>query len=262
MEADRFNWKAELAKYEWAEGRTFALVDGSYRTRVAVTCYAAGRQTAVFAGGVEGNYGAYVELIRPDGTCIRQGTNVVPILPDGRLIMVVEQRPAQWRFDGQPATLIVGDELLDLTQFGPYSSVEFPGGAVDTGDTLTAGFLRELEEETEVEEQTALLYARRQPLFPQGSDLALEGFLSVVFLSRHRFSGFVKSDGGLNVLALSRQDVQRNIWAGNIRSAQAALLGWAWYQEVLAAQADVARFVLMSSTGYLNVKNVHLGVRK
>lgn len=37
---------------------------------------------------------------------------------------------------------------LDLLNFGHNSSLEFPGGAVESGEGLGAGFLRELAEET------------------------------------------------------------------------------------------------------------------
>lgn len=252
-----FNARAELAKHTWEEGKVIPLVSGAYRTRVVVTCYAAGRQKARFANG-EFLYGEYIELTRPDGGWIRQGTNIVPVLPDGRLIMVVEQRPPQWRLPNQPTTIAVAGEVLDLEQFGPYSSLEFPGGAVDEGDNFTAGFLRELEEETELEAQEAMLYQREPPFFPQGADIALEMSVGVVHLQRGGFSGYVKSDGGLHVLALSPADVQANIWAGTIRSGQAALHGWAFYHEVERARGDTELLGRMLRSGYLSRRQVRI----
>lgn len=249
-----------LKKNEWEEGKVIPIVDGSHRTRVVVTCYSKGRQKAQFANG-EHNYGAYIELTRPDGSWISQGTGIVPVLPDGRLIMVVEQRPPQWRLPNQPTTIVVGGEIVDLREFGPYSSVEFPGGAVDPEDRkFTAGFLKELVEETEVPNQTATVYRRKPPLFPQGSDLALEGQLCVVYLSNLGFEKHVKTDGGLDVMALSPEDVQNNIWAGSIRSGQAALLGWAFYKEVEQARADRIVCRHMRERGYLEIiKEVKIG---
>lgn len=253
-----YHARSVFLRHQWEEGKIIPIACGVYRARVMVTCYAAGRQRAQFANG-EGAYGEYVELMRPDDqSWIEQGTNIVPVLPDGRLIMVVEQRPPQWRFSNQPTTIIVAGQDIDLRQFGPYSSLEFPGGAVDKGDNLTSGFLRELEEETEVEEQEALLYQRERPFFPMGSDVALEMKVGVVYLERGGFSGFVKSDGGLHVLALTREDVQMNIWAGNIRSGQAALHGWSFYQEVHQAHSDLRLGARMRNCGYLSYRRIRI----
>ena len=252
-----FNWRSILKQHRWEEGKTISVVDGSYRTRVVVTCYEKGRQKTEFANG-DNNYSAYVELTRPDGTWISQGTNIVPVLPDGRMIMVVEQRPPQFRLPNQPTSIMVGTTIINLHEFGPYSSLEFPGGAVDENEELRSGFLRELEEETEVVEQTALLYERCPPMFAQGSDLALEEKVGVVFLKYGKFSRFVNNDGGLHVFALTPEDVQRNIWAGNIRSGQAALLGWAFYQEVTKARADETTLRTMCDSGYLAIREVHI----
>lgn len=252
-----FNWRLKLKNETWEEGKVVTLVDGSYRIRCVVTCYAAGRQTAEFANGIH-KIGAYAELMRPDGTWIYQGTNIVPVLPDSRLIMIVEQRPPQFRLPAQPRSIaLFGDNRsIDLSTFGPYSSLEFPGGAVDETDKFDAGFLRELTEETEVEPQPVQLYLRRPPFFPQGSDIALEMSVGVVFLTRHRFSNFVNNDGGLHVLALTPDEIQMNIWAGNIRSGQAALHGWAFYQEVMNARRNENLLRAMKDSGYISVRPV------
>lgn len=250
---EKFAWREVLMGHEWEEGKVCTIADASYRTRVVVTCYGKGRQKAVFANG-EHNYAAYVELTRPDGTWISQGMGIVPVLPDGRLIMVVEQRPPQWRLPNQPTSIMVDGKTVDLREFGPYSSVEFPGGAVDPQDhTLKAGFLKELVEETEVPNQTAVVYRRKPPLFAQGADIATEGQVCVVYLTNLGFEKHVKTDGGLDVMALSPEDVQRNIWAGNIRSGQAALLAWAFYKEVELARADRTIRRCMHGLGYFEV---------
>ena len=261
---DRFNWRSVLAEHVWEEGKVIPIVDSSYRTRTVVTCYSKGRSKAKFANG-EHSFGAYIELTRPDGTRISQGNSIVPVLPDGRLIMVVEQRPPQFRLPNQPTSIMVDGQIVDLRQFGPYSSVEFPGGAVDPQDgKFKAGFLKELVEETEVPNQTAIVCRRKPPLFAQGADLALESQISVVYLSNFGFEKHVKTDGGLDVMAVSPKDVQENIWAGNIRSAQAALLGWAFYQEVeRAAREDTddaaLMYLNMHYTGYLEVLHIEIG---
>lgn len=253
-----FNWRETLALHDWAEGKVISLVNGSYRTRVAVTCYSKGRQVAEFANGV-GNYAAYVELTRPDGSWISQGMGIVPVLPDGRLLMVVEQRPPQFRLPNQPTAIYVGGKTIDLREFGPYSSLEFPGGAVDPQDhTLKAGFLKELVEETEVPDQTVKVYRRKPPFFAEGADLALEGQVCVVYLTNLGFKKHVKTDGGLDVMSLSYGDVQRNIWEGSIRSGQAALLAWAFYQEVEEQMHNLNRRRWMVDTGYLEVLEVKI----
>lgn len=252
------HWRQILADHNWEEGKVITVMDASYRTRVVVTCYKQGRQTAEFANG-GGNYGAYVELTRPDGTWISQGMGIVPVLPDGRLLMVVEQRPPQWRLPNQPTSIIVGGEKLDLQQFGPYSSLEFPGGAVDPGGSkLKAGFLKELREETAAPEQWVEVYLRKPPFFAEGADLALEAQVCVVYLTNHGFQPHVKNDGGLDVMALSVADVQQNIWAGNIRSAQAALMQWAFYQEAQLARVSYGERGSMIEAGYLEVLNLKI----
>jgi hypothetical protein len=95
-----------LKEYEWEEGKVIPIVDGSYRARVVVTCYSKGRQKAEFANG-EHNYDVYIELTRPDGTWISQGMGIVPVLPNGRLIMVVVQRPPQFRLTNQPTSIVM-----------------------------------------------------------------------------------------------------------------------------------------------------------
>jgi ADP-ribose pyrophosphatase YjhB (NUDIX family) len=158
---------------------------------------------------------------------------------------------------------VLDGETVDLCQFGPYSSLEFPGGAVDPEDhTLKSGLLKELVEETEVPDQTAMVYRRKPPFFAQGADLALEAQVCVVHLTNLGFEKYVKTDGGLHVMALSPEDVQNNIWAGNIRSGQAALLGWAFYQEVEKALEDTEdgtrRYLDMCNADYLQVIEVNI----
>lgn len=248
------DWKTLLKEEIWEEGKVIRFPGSSYRHRVAVMCYSLGRQTAEFANGTF-NYGAYVELMRPDGSWIAEGNNIVPVLPDGRIIMVVEQRPAQGVF-GPPAVIQrLGQEPINLAQFGPYSSLEFPGGAVGRDEQFSAGFLRELQEETGIEEQSAVLFMRDHWLYPAGADVALRGKVGVVYLSGLKFEGFVRTDGGLNVLAMTQTDIQRNIWAGNLASVQTVHLGWAFFNELQASQQNLH---LMEELGYVTRKEVRI----
>lgn len=185
----------------------------------------------MFANG-EHPYSSYIELVRADGSWISRAARVCAVLPDGRLLMVVEQRPPQGRFD-QAKAFIMNGETVDLTQFGPYSSLEFPGGAVDPEDnrSFKAAFLRELHEETGSRPE-GTLYLARHMVHTLGSDVAIGEYYGVIYLTGVHFESHVASDGGLHVFALRPEDVERNIYQGNIRSGQAGLLSWFFYQEV------------------------------
>lgn len=227
---EQFNWKEALKEHAWEEGKVIDLIDTSYRTRTSVTCYSGGRQKAVFSNG-EHNYGAYTKLIRPDGSWISHGAGVVPVLPDGRLVMVVEQRPPQGHFE-QATTIVAGGQQIDLQRFGPYSSLEFPGGAIDQEDkSFRAGFLRELEEETGAVPH-GTVYMGRHLVHAMGSDIALGGYYGVIYLSGMHFESYTKSDGGLHVFALTEAEVWLNFHQGNIRSGQATLLNLLFYAEI------------------------------
>lgn len=259
----KFNFRDVLAETTWEEGRVVSLVVGSYRHEVVATCSSAGRQRAQFANG-EFPYFAYEELLDGKGQWISHGTNVVPVLPrtsqrEERFLMVVEQRPMLDRYSNVPSMLKIGENELDLRMFGPHSSLEFPGGAVDRKDkTITIGALRELTEETGLQKQMVTIYRRVPPIYPFGSDLALRMFFSVVFLTDDRFAEKVENDGGLRVLALTREEVERNIENGIIASGQAALLGWAFYKEVLFAKTVPSEEGQMIENGYMAVEQVSL----
>ena len=151
---------------------------------------------------------------------------------------------------------------VDLTKFGPYSSLEFPGGAIDPGEGFKSGALRELVEETGVGEQGATYYARCHPVYPQGADLALRQFIGVVHLSGVTYPDRVDTDGGLAVLALSQADVIHNIRSGVVRSVQASLTPWAFYLEVEAAKASPELLQEMNAQGYLTVEAIKLALPK
>lgn len=258
-----FNFKEALREIQWVEGSHTSFVQGSYRHRTIVVCSAAGRQKALFSNG-EYPYFAYEELLDSKGQWISQGTNVVPVLPrthqmEERFLMVVEQRPMLDRYSNVPSMLKIGENELDLRMFGPHSSPEFPWGAVDRKDkTITIGALRKLTEETGLRKQQVTIYRRVPPVYPFGSDLALQMFFSVVFLTDDRFAEKVENDGGLRILALTREEVERNIENGIIASGQAALLGWAFYKEVLFAKTVPSEEGQMIENGYMAVEQVSL----
>ncbi len=249
-------WRESLSQEVWEEGKVIPLRAGSYRHRVVVVCYSAGRQTAEFANGQK-KFGAYVELVRADGSWIEEGNNIVPVLPDGRLLMVVEQRPAHYAWGNKPPTVLIGGIQVDLARFGPYSSLEFPGGAVDAGENFTSGFLRELTGETGVTTQTAVLYTRRF-FNPSGADCALRQRLGVILLQDVGFENFTPGDGGLQVFALDSEEVQKNIWAGVVDSGQAAIFGWSFFQELKMLLADSSAMAAAIKAGHITRQEVKI----
>lgn len=253
--------KKLLSVVVWEEGKIFPLLEGPYRYRIIVHCSERGRQRALFANG-EHSYFCYVEIIDNNGQWIERGVGIVPVLPDGRFIMVVEQRPAQSRYPDCPMVAEVGGKKLNLNIFGEHSSLEFPGGAVDPNEGLKAGFLRELTEETGVEEQEAFYYNCLRPVYPLGSDLCLRQFIGVVFLSGLSYTKKVETDGGLNVLALTQAEVQRNIWKGVIHSGQAAILEWSFYHDVQRVRSDVGFKNRLLDSGYLMIERIKIAKTK
>lgn len=252
--------KKSLEDMVWKEGEVMTVSEGPYRFRVVVHCSAQGRQKTLFQNG-EHSYFSYVQLLASDGSWNRQGTTMVPILHDGRFLMVLEQRAPQGLYDN-PSIARIGGEDIDLRQFGPYSSLEFPGGAVDPGEGLKAAIFRELAEETGVKEQQATYYARLRPCYSQGSDLALQQFVGVVFLSGGAYSKKVNTDGGLRVFALTMEDMVQNLRRGVLRCYSAAIAPWAFYKEVEEARASEALLQEMISDGYMSVEQVKIALPK
>ncbi len=246
-----------LKGIEWQEGKIIPVAEGPYRYRIVVQCSSVGRQKAIFTNG-EYPYFSYIESVDGQGQWVKQGTGLVPVLPDGRLIMVVEQRAAQGRFPDRPMIAQIGGKKVDLKVFGLFSSLEFPGGAVDGKEGLKAGFIRELQEETGAENQSALFYKRRWPTYSLGSDEARQQFLGVVFLSGFSFASHVKTDGGLTILALTPYEVQTNIWSGVIHSGQAALAEWGFYKEVEIVRQHPSLEKAQIRLGYLEIEQIKL----
>ena len=252
-----FDFIEALRIVEWVEGKHERLLVGSYRHAVVITCFSRGRQEAEFSNGRH-KYFSYVEILTKNNTWIKGGAGMVPVLPDGRFIMVVEQRPPQGRFDNRPRYVELNNSRVDLESIGPFSSLEFPGGAVESGESIKAGFLRELQEESGVEEQFAEVYSRTRPHYAFGSDIACEGFIFVAYLSGLNYQDQVATDGGLNVFALTREEVERNIHNGVIASGQAALLQWFFYKEVEEARLDPRVMKELLDSGYLKIETVKI----
>ncbi|MBU6500562.1 MAG: NUDIX domain-containing protein [Patescibacteria group bacterium] len=245
----------ELRGVEWQEGKHVRLAVLLYRYAVIVVCSSHGRQKAQFANGVF-PYFEYMEIVNMRQDWYKQGNNVVPVLPDGRLLMVIEERPTNERYPERVSRVILDNgNSFDL---GTMKSLEFPGGGIDPGEGITLGILRELGEETEVPDQKVTLYRRVHPIYMFGSDLASANFCSVAYLSELRFEKWVENDGGLRVVALSESEVEYNIETGAISSGQAAIHGWQFYKEVIAAKKNFMLMARLTNNGYLSIEEVSL----
>ena len=246
--------KEALKSIIWEDGKIEPVVAGPYRYQIVVHCSPRGRQKAAFSNG-EFNYFGYVRCVNGKGEWTSRGSNVVPVLPDGRIIMVVEQRPIHGLYSELlPAKV----EFENGTAFdlGDFGSLEFPGGAVEPGESITIGALRELWEETGTADQRAVLYQRLRPIAAFGSDIAGLNYYFVAYLSGISFDDYTPGDGGLNVLALTEAEVEKNIRSGVIASGQAALLSWPFYQEVKRARLDKRFLAELTASGYLKVEEV------
>ncbi len=261
--------KDSLREIVWEEGKEVPVAEGPYRYQIVVLCTFVGRQRAEFANG-EHQYYCYLKTVS-GGKWIKEGANIVPVLPDGRLLMVVEQRPAQGR--NRPMVVELGDQdvdspmfspanrgrrRIDLGTIGPYSSLEFPGGGIDPGESLRIGFLRELQQETGIPVQYADCYICNRPVYGFGSDIACKQNLVVAYLSVYSFAPIVETDGGLTVLALTRYELDRCIWTGVICSGQAALLPYGFYAEVARVRRDPDLLGELVEFGYLTVRRLRI----
>lgn len=211
----------------WEEGKVYSFIEGPYRHAIAIICSSLGRQKAIFAGGEEHNYFAFLTI----GSG-RTGANIVPVIPNGKLLMVIEQRPAQGRASDRPQPYIDG-KRFDLSRYGTYSSLEFPGGAIEPDESVTIGALRELLEETGLTNQSAQFFRTLSPQFIFGSDVTSANFYGVVFLSKNAYNRWTANDGGLYILTIEPAEVLRNIQIGAIVSVQAGLMPWFFYEKVM-----------------------------
>lgn len=254
-----FNFREQLAGETWEEGKLISLVVGSYRHETVVKCSSLGRQEAEFSNG-KFRYFAWVELLGGGGKRIISGAGIVPVLPDGRLLMVVEQRPPQGMVADRPHIVMrTHAQNVDLQPMGHWSSLEFPGGAIDAEDkSIRSGFLRELQQETGAEEQVATLYRSLRPMWAFGADISVKGYFGVVYLSGAHYEEKVDDDGGLYVLALTPGEVWLNILNGVICSGQSAGLQWNFYRDVVMAVKDEAVLQNFLEIGYLTKEEVRL----
>ncbi len=251
-----FDVNALTKSIEWQEGKEVVLLTPCYRYNVIILCTSQGRRKAQFANG-ECSYFSYIQIIDA-GKWIQKCISIAPVLPDGRLIMVVEQRPPQFAFGNRPGHLKLHDKTIDLNEFGPYSSLEFPSGGVDPNEGITAGFLRELQEETGVGNQTATLYLRQHPWYPAGADISIQQFLGVVELRNPCCQDRVENDGGLFVLALHPSEIACNIHSGVISSAAAALSAWSFYKEVVEGWQCPDTLIRLVREGYIRTEEVKI----
>lgn len=242
--------KQELATIVWEEGKTEPVVSGPYRYQVVIVCSSVGRQKAIFADGCEHNYFAFARIVNGKGEWNGEGGIIVPVLPNGRLLMVVEQRPPAYQFKerGLSDRIFLDTGDVPLSSFGPYSSLEFPSGAVEMNEASQSGILRELQEETGAF-PFGQLYRKTHPIVQMVSDVAARDHLAVIFLEGIKYVPHTKDDGGLTILALTPEEVERNIWKGTISSAHAGILPFSFYREIVGASPK--RMKEMVEGGYL-----------
>lgn len=140
--------------------------------------------------------------------------NVVPVLPDGRLVLVEQFRPG------------TGEITL-----------EFPAGIIDPGeDACTAG-LRELEEETGYRAESCRVLGTVAP-----NPALQDNRLSVVLASGCTATGQSAFDEGedLTVRVVERAEVARLISAGEITHAL-TIVAWHLYGGSVTQGGDVER---------------------
>jgi 8-oxo-dGTP pyrophosphatase MutT (NUDIX family) len=245
--------KKSLAQFVWREGQTHHVAWGPYRHVIEIVCSSKGRQKAVFADGQEHDYFGYLRIA---GT--RHGTAIVPVLPNKKLLMVVEQRPAQGDASVRPHTIQLDGSSIDLfNDCGPWSSLEFPGGGLEPGESVASGALRELVEECEAPPQVVTVYRTTRPSFIFGSDATTSNYLAVAYLTDSAFETFVRNDGGLHILALDPKTVEIYIRSGTIISGQAAIMPWYFYREITTAIAGGTINHLIKS-GYITMETTRL----
>ncbi len=247
-----------LKTVEWQEGKRVILGEGSYRHRIVAVLTEGAAKVGDFANG-KGKYCEFVEFMDASGQWIQRGNGILPVLPDGRFLFIVERRPAQSFHGPRPMVARIGGKDVDLRKFNPHASLEISGGAADADDTnVVVGALREAMEENAIPEQAATLYHCLRPVHLFGSDIAIHHHSNALFLSESSFEAYAKTDGGLNVLALTQEDVWENIYNGVICSGQAAHATWYFFQEVLRGQKDAEHMAKLLRMGYLAKREVRL----
>lgn len=229
----------------------------SGRHQQCFLCTERGKSTAEFSNG-SFQYGAFQRLIRPDGSPITDSAGVVAVLPDHRLLVVVEER---WSLACYPEDVVsqiwVDGKLRDMADIAPgfkFPSVEFPGGAIDFFDaSYASGALREVFEEAGV--TAGELFLQKHGTMTLGSDMALRARHGVLLLESSEFRPYTTNDGGLHVLALTSNDVERNIIEGRMNSGQAAQSHFFWYK-VYMSYVDTERLEQTFSRQKVSIKTL------
>src|SRR3989344_4273571 len=227
-----------LKNIVWEEGKVVDLVSGIYWYKLVVQCSSMGKQKAVFADGKEHSF---FEFARSPNDDVLFATNIVPILPDGRFLMVLEQRGPHALYPERSRVVErAGGRDIEL---GPYGSLEFPGGAVDPGEGVSSGALRELVEETGIKNQEVELFLKNAPVIAHGAGVALAMKLAVVKLSSPNQEEWVFEDGvKMPIFALTEKEIDWGIGSGSINSGQAVHLGWQFYKSIFKGGSFSAGF--------------------
>lgn len=221
--------KVVFKDVEWKEGKLVDLVSGTYWYKLVILCSSTGKQKAIFADGKE--Y-PYFEFARSPNDKVLYATNIVPVLPDGRFLMVLEQRGPHALYPERPRVVerFGGRKNIEL---GEYGSLEFPGGAIDPGEGVSSGALRELVEETGIKDQEVEFFLKKTPVIAHGAGVALGMKLAVARLSAANQERWVFEDGvKMPVFALTEEEIDQGILNGSINSGQAACLGWQFFKQV------------------------------
>lgn len=237
------SWEAKLKEEEWEEGRDIALGDISYRHALFAHCSRRATRIAEFKNGKFPIY-TYIKIVNSSGVWSSEGASIMPILPDGRILMIVNFRPVLRLFPDRPRYVHLSGHTYQL---GPTDSLEFPAGLIESNEGVVKGAARECIEETGVVAQEVTIWQRGFPLY-LFNDIAIRGHFIVLQLSQGDFQDYTTTDGGLRVLALTLEEVERNILSG---TAAAALDVWYFYQDILKAQKDPDFMSAIRKSGYL-----------
>ena len=183
-----------LKEVIWAEGKVINILNTLYWMTVQVVCSSNGKQKAQFANGEF----PFFEFIVAQSRTLFAG-NTVPVLPDGRILMVLEHRGPNIHYPALPKTI-----------------------TRPNGEDINLGSI--------------VLYYRKHPTIVHNATVALGIIHSVIYLPEGAdYERYVENDGGLHVFALTEEEIERNIAGGAISSGQAALLGWLLYKTVKGA---------------------------
>src|SRR3989344_3664628 len=189
----------------------------------------------------DGKEHSFFEFARSPNDDVLFATNIVPILPDGRFLMVLEQRGPHALYPERSRVVErAGGRDIEL---GPYGSLEFPGGAVDPGEGVSSGALRELVEETGIKNQEVELFLKNAPVIAHGAGVALAMKLAVAKLSSPNQEEWVFEDGvKMPIFALTEKEIDWGIGSGSINSGQAVHLGWQFYKSIFKGGSFSAGF--------------------